>query len=155
MNLTYLWINVLREYFEIEFSPLKEKMGARYSVEKIIDDFIFLCFFIGNDFLPRVFCMDIKIGTFDQLIEIFKTSLIESDGYINEKGVICWYRAVELFKRIAEFELKFIGEKLEEQENQQRNLARYEDIVQDEEDNKEQLQESRQMNRELERYDDN
>ena len=155
----YLWINVLREYFEIEFSPLREKMGDRYNVEKIIDDFIFLCFFIGNDFLPRVFCMDIKIGNFDQLIEIFKTTLIESDGYINEKGVICWYRAVELFRRIAEFELKFIGDKLEEQENQQRNISRYQDIVKEidsynEEENKERLEEVQEMEAELKEQDD-
>jgi 5'-3' exoribonuclease 1 len=81
---------------------------------------VFLCFFIGNDFLPRVFCMDIKIGNFDILISIFKEFLAESDGYINQKGVICWYRAVKLFKKIAEFELKFIGDKLEEQTLHQR-----------------------------------
>jgi len=96
-------------------------MGDRYDFEKVIDDFIFLCFFIGNDFLPRVFCMDIKIGTFDKLVEIFKETLCELDGYINQKGVICWYRATKLFKKIAEFELKFIGEKIQEQEASQKH----------------------------------
>jgi len=151
----FLWINVLREYFEIEFSPLKEKMKERYNVEKIIDDFIFLCFFIGNDFLPRVFCLDIKIGSFDKLIEIFKETLIESDGYINEKGVICWYRAVKLFQKIAEFELKFIGEKLEEQENQQKQQRRFKEMMEgdDAEDLKELIAEGDELRRSYEDFD--
>lgn len=99
-------------------------MGNRYDVDKIIDDFVFLCFFIGNDFLPRVFCMDIKIGNFDILITLFKDFLAESDGYINQKGVICWYRAVKLFKKISQFELKFIGDKLEEQSLHQKATER-------------------------------
>lgn len=155
----FLWINMLREYFEIEFSPLKEKMGARFNVAKIIDDFIFLCFFIGNDFLPRVFCMDIKIGTFDKLIEIFKDTLIENDGYINEKGVICWHRAVNLFKKIAEFELKFINDKLEEQESQQRNINRLKDVIQEidsmtEEDNRELMAEVEQLKEEYKDFEE-
>lgn len=155
----FLWINVLREYFSIEFSPLQHKMGDRYNVEKIIDDFIFLCFFVGNDFLPRVFCMDIKIGNFDKLIEIFKETLIESDGYINEKGVICWHRAVKLFKKIAEFELKFIGDKLEEQEASQKNAYRYKDTIKEidsltEVDNTKFLDQVEEMKEEYEKYED-
>jgi len=155
----FIWINVLRQYFEIEFSPLKEKMQERYNVEKIMDDFIFLCFFIGNDFLPRVFCMDIKIGNFDKLIEIFKETLIESDGYINEKGVIVWYRAVKLFKKIAEFELKFIGDKLQEQENQQKLAYRFEDLTREvdliaEEENREFLEEVEELKKSFEETDE-
>ena len=158
-NFDFLWINILREYFEIEFSPLKEKMGPRYNVEKIIDDFIFLCFFIGNDFLPRVFCMDIKIGSFDKLIEIFKDTLVESDGYINEKGVICWYRAVKLFQKIAEFELKFIGEKLEEQEAQERQNRRFKQAIMEtdefaEEDNREFIAEGEDLKKSYEGEED-
>lgn len=149
----FLWINVLREYLEIEFSPLKEKMGDRFSIDKIIDDFVFLCFFIGNDFLPRVFCMDIKVGNFDKLIEIFKETLVELDGYINEKGVINWSRAVKLFKKIAEFELKFINDKLDEQVAQQKTAPKYQKFLEEVDNftveiNKENLEEVEELKEE-------
>lgn len=130
----FLWINIFREYFELEFGVLSAKMGKRYNIDHIIDDFIFLCFFIGNDFLPRVFCMDIKVGNFDILIEIFKEILVESDGYINEKGIINWKRAVVLFKKIANFELKFIGDKLHDQKAQQKQAYRSKNTIREEGD---------------------
>lgn len=118
-----LYIGVLREYFLYEFSALEEKMGPRFNLERIIDDFIFLCFFIGNDFLPRVFCMDVKKGSFDKVIEIFKKTMIENNDYIIEKGVIIWGRAVKLFKAMAEFELESFNEKLQEQQYALKNSA--------------------------------
>lgn len=111
----FLYIGVLREYIQYEYSLLKDKMGDRFDVERIIDDFIFLCFFIGNDFLPRVFCMDVKKGSFDKVIEIFKKNMVDNGDYIVEKGVIIWHRATKLFKAMAEFELESFHEKLHEQ----------------------------------------
>ena len=158
----FLYINIFREYLEIEFGPLKEKMGERFSIDKIIDDFVFLCFFIGNDFLPRVFCMDIKMGNFDKLIEIFKETLVELDGYINEKGVICWNRAIKLFKKISEFELKFIGDKLEEQVAQQRTAKKYKKFldevdsftVENNKENLEEIEELKEEYAEFEKYEE-
>jgi len=109
------WINVLRDYLEIEFSPLKEKMGGRYNLDKIIDDFVFLNLFLCNRFLPRVFCMNVKIENIDRILEVFKEYLEQCDGYINNKGVIDWVRAIFLFQKLAQLEVKFIGDKLEEQ----------------------------------------
>jgi 5'-3' exoribonuclease 1 len=154
----FLYINIFREYLEIEFGPLQEKMGERYSIDKIIDDFVFLCFFIGNDFLPRVFCMDIKMGNFDKLIEIFKETLVELDGYINEKGVICWNRAIKLFKKISEFELKFIGDKLEEQVAQQKTAQKYKKFLDEVdsftvESNKENLEEIEELKEEYAEFE--
>lgn len=43
-----------------------------YDIDRIIDDFILLLFFIGNDFLPKCYCFDIRKGQIEELIEGYK-----------------------------------------------------------------------------------
>ncbi len=43
-----------------------EKKGTPFFVYS----FVFLCFFIGNDFLPRCYCYDIREGHIEILIEM-------------------------------------------------------------------------------------
>ena len=45
-----LSISVLREYLERDLKP----EGTQWDVERIVDDFVLLCFFVGNDFLPHL-----------------------------------------------------------------------------------------------------
>lgn len=67
-----LHINILREYLDFEFSCLRSALPFAYDLERIIDDFIFLCFFVGNDFLPHLPSLDIRDGALDFLIECYK-----------------------------------------------------------------------------------
>ena len=54
-----MFINILREYFQEEFKDvLKQIEGS--SIQQIINDFILLMAFIGNDFLPVEFCFSLK-----------------------------------------------------------------------------------------------
>ena len=43
---------LLREYFGLEFCGLALPWSGKVDVERIIDDFVLLCMFTGNDFLP-------------------------------------------------------------------------------------------------------
>jgi len=151
------WINVLRDYLEIEFSALKDVMGERYNLDKIIDDFVFLNLFLSNKFLPRIFCMNVKIENLDKILEIFKENVAQSDGYINNKGVIAWDRAILLFQKIAQFELKFINDKLEEQAqanlalNYKKNLDEVDTL--DIQSNQEAIQEVNELTEDYEEYE--
>jgi len=53
-----------------------------WNLERIIDDFIFFCFFIGNDFLPNISALDIAEGSLDKLIDLYKLILPNLDDYI-------------------------------------------------------------------------
>ena len=53
----------------LEYRPIAQKMKIKFDLERIIDDFVFFCFFIGNDFLPNLNALDIGEGALDKLIE--------------------------------------------------------------------------------------
>lgn len=68
-------------------------MKLRFDIERIIDDFIFFCFFIGNDFLPSLSALDIAEGSLDHLINNYKSCLPQMTDYITDQGTIHWDRA--------------------------------------------------------------
>ena len=104
----FLLISVLREYLELEFNYLKNKIKFKYNFEKIIDDFIFLCFFIGNDFLPNLFSFNIESGALGHLYEFYKACLPELDGYLTDKGKINIFRIKKFFNYLSKQEMHSI-----------------------------------------------
>jgi 5'-3' exoribonuclease 1 len=59
-----------------------------FDFERIIDDFILLAFFVGNDFLPNLPYLHINEGALAYMFEIYKRVLPSCGGYINEAGII-------------------------------------------------------------------
>lgn len=73
---------MLRQYLDYEFRNLS--LGFDYDLERIIDDFVFMCFFVGNDFIPHLPTFSIREGGVDSLLFLYKKSLPEMGGYISE-----------------------------------------------------------------------
>ena len=120
-----LSISVLRDYLELEFNYLKNKITFKYNFEKIIDDFIFLCFFIGNDFIPNLFSFNIENGALSHLIDFYKTCLTELDGYLIDKGKINSFRLKKFFSYLSKQELHSIDMLIKNNKNEnKRNRAK-------------------------------
>jgi len=104
-----LYVNVLREYFEIEYAEFKGKMKIEWNLERIIDDFVFFSLFVGNDFVPYLCTVDINYGSLDEIIKFYKKILPELDSYITHKGNIMWSQADKIFKEVAKYEQKHLN----------------------------------------------
>lgn len=78
-------IGVLREYLYLEFSEVQ--LSFSLDQERLIDDFVFMCFFVGNDFLPHMPTLDIREKGIELMLSVYKQVLPELGGYLAE-GVV-------------------------------------------------------------------
>jgi 5'-3' exonuclease len=62
--------------------------GFVFDLERAIDDWVFICFFVGNDFLPHLPSLDIREGALDSLVEIWKQAMPMMGGYVTEDGFV-------------------------------------------------------------------
>lgn len=84
----FLWlhISVLREYLAVElFVP---RLAFDFDLERAIDDWVFMCFFCGNDFLPHLPSLDVRENSIDILVDIWKTVLPRFKTYMTCDGVL-------------------------------------------------------------------
>jgi 5'-3' exonuclease len=56
--------------------------NVKYDIKRIMNDFVFLFFFIGNDFLPRCMAFNIRQDSIEKLISAFKRFLCYAQDYI-------------------------------------------------------------------------
>lgn len=78
----------MREYLNLEFHDIEPSLGFPYSLERVIDDFILLAVFVGNDFLPHLPDLHIHENGLERLFEVYKRVLPKMGGYVNESGSI-------------------------------------------------------------------
>lgn len=88
----------VREFLDRFYSEVQREMEHDWDLENIIDDFVFLCFFGGNDFLPHLPALSIHQGGVDILMHLYKKLLPDLGGYLTNQGKPDLAR-VELFMR--------------------------------------------------------
>ena len=104
-------IPIIRKYLELEFKEMKLKFPMDF--ERIIDDFVFICFLVGNDFLPNLPSLKIREGAIDALIYLYKKLLPTMDGYLtNGKGQLHLSRCEILFQKLAKVEDEFFKQEI-------------------------------------------
>jgi 5'-3' exonuclease len=98
-----LRIDRLRQYLRHEFSPLDRPniLPFPFDLEALINDFVFLCFFVGNDFLPRTPALDIREGGLDMLLLLYARLLPSLGGYLLRDGEVELRRVERLVQRVA------------------------------------------------------
>jgi len=112
---------------EIYFVDIKLLMS--YIVEELGDtdihrayDYVFFCFFLGNDFLPHIPCLNIRTNGFEILYNIYKTLFSNTDKYlINKHFGIEWNNVKYIFNEIYKIEEKMMIEEY----NNRKKFSRY------------------------------
>lgn len=88
----------------MEFKDLKIPQNL-FNFERIVDDFVFLCFLVGNDFLPHLPSLSIREGALDAIIFIYKNLLPSLGGYLtNGKGGLLRSNVDVFFKELSKTE---------------------------------------------------
>ncbi|XP_070576622.1 5'-3' exoribonuclease 2-like [Ptychodera flava] len=98
----FLRLNVLREYLEKEL--WMTGLPFPFDIERAIDDWVFMCFFVGNDFLPHLPSLQIREGAIDRLIRIYKSAVYKTGGYLTKDGVVNLERVQLMMTDLGEME---------------------------------------------------
>ncbi|KAI9822480.1 MAG: hypothetical protein M1827_000199 [Pycnora praestabilis] len=108
-NFYLMHLCIVREYLELEFQELKEPgvLTFPFDMERVIDDFILMAFFVGNDFLPNLPNLHINEGALAAMFNVYKSVLPKARGYINERGVINLERLGILLDELSPVEYRF------------------------------------------------
>ncbi|KAL7740217.1 hypothetical protein ACLKA6_003920 [Drosophila palustris] len=80
----FVRLSVLREYLKKTLEM--PNLPFAYDFERALDDWVFMCFFVGNDFLPHLPSLEIREGAVDRLVTLYKKCVYKTKGYLTDSG---------------------------------------------------------------------
>lgn len=101
-NFIFIRIPVLREYLERELQMPNSPIP--FNLERAIDDWVFMCFFVGNDFLPHLPSLEIRENAIDRLIKLYKDMVAKMGGYLTDSGNVHMERVQMILDGLGEVE---------------------------------------------------
>jgi len=120
----FIWLHVavLREYLAVELEV--SGLPFRWDLERAIDDWIFLCCFVGNDFLPHLPALEIRENGINTLTAIWKDNLPYMNGYVTKDGHIDLQRAQYIMTGLAKQEDAIFRRRKQQEDRREANSKR-------------------------------
>ena len=80
-----LELSILKEMFDVQFRKFgKHELDFAIENDRIIDDFIFFCMLVGNDFLPHSPHLSIDSGALSLMLNVYTDLLPKMGGYLTK-----------------------------------------------------------------------
>jgi len=98
----FIRLTVLREYLYQELTMTG--LPFPQDLERAIDDWVMMCFFVGNDFLPHLPSLEIREGAIDRLIKLYKHAVYKTGGYLTDSGTVNLARVQLILSELGEVE---------------------------------------------------
>lgn len=87
-----------------------------FDIEKILDDFVFMCFFVGNDFLPHIPNLSIRDGGIDALLTLYEHTLTQVDDYLTNNGELNLKQVAKYIENMAMVEEELMKARKDKEE---------------------------------------
>jgi 5'-3' exoribonuclease 1 len=101
-----LEIKSLRQMLALQFRQFADsgRLRVQFELERIIDDFVFMCVLVGNDFLPHVPHLEIDNGALSLMMSNYIDLLEEWGDYLTRKEKIHPQRFEQLLYNLSIYE---------------------------------------------------
>lgn len=118
----WLHVSVLREYLQEEMQVPNQPFP--FDLERALDDWVFMCFFVGNDFLPHLPALEIREDGIDTLIAIWRDNMPTMGGYLTKDGDVNLERAQLILNGLAKQEDAIFRRRRQTEEKKANNAKR-------------------------------
>ncbi|CAF1301364.1 unnamed protein product [Rotaria sordida] len=126
--------SIKTKYIFVDLSLLRDELYQSLEIDKqllfkwdhkrFLNDWIFICILVGNDFLPNLSSCEIHEDIIKLLINIYKENVLKSNYYLTENGILNLTNVEIFLKDFSKMEEKIFKNRHEinQQKEQQQNL---------------------------------